>query len=78
MSRTTHVPRLVNAHVERLRQSAENFSVPARLPFDGVLAGTYGFFVDVILVVVSSQRFWGTAVLVLRRLRCLFRRKLWR
>ena len=77
MSLTTQVPRLVKAHVERLRQSAENFSVPARLPFDGVFAGTYGFFVDVIRVVLF-QRFWVTAGLVLLLRRCRFRKTQWR
>ena len=77
MSRTNQVPRLVKAHVERLRHNAENFSVPARLPFDGVLAGTYGFFVDVIRVVLF-QRFWVTVGLVLLLRRCLFRKTRWR
>jgi hypothetical protein len=48
MSLTTQVPRLVKAHVVRLRHNSENFSVPARLPFDGVLAGAYGFLLLVI------------------------------
>ena len=48
MSLTTQVPRLVKAHEVRLRHRAENFSVPAFLPFDGVLAGAYGFLLLVI------------------------------
>jgi hypothetical protein len=54
MSLTTHVPRLVKAHVVRLRHNSENFSVPARLPFEGVLAGTYGF----LLLVIFAANYW--------------------
>jgi hypothetical protein len=50
MSRTTQVPRLVNFHELRLRQSSLNFSVPARFPVEGVLAGAYGFLLLVIFL----------------------------
>lgn len=49
MSLTTQVPKLVKAHDVRLRHRSENFSVPARLPVEGVLAGAYGFLVLVIV-----------------------------
>jgi hypothetical protein len=48
MSLTTQVPRLVKPHEVRLRHRSENFSVPARLPFEGVFAGAYGFLLLVI------------------------------
>jgi len=43
------VPRFVKAHDVRLRHKSENFSVPARFPVEGVLAGEYGFLVLVIV-----------------------------
>ena len=73
MSLTTHVPRLVNDHEVRRRHRSLNFSVPARFPVDGVFAGAYGFFVDVILAVLF-QRFWVIADWFLLRRRCRFRK----
>ena len=56
MSLTTHVPRLVKPHEVRRLHSSLNFSVPARLPFDGVFAGRYGFLVEVMMTVVQEQQ----------------------